>query len=166
MLLGPAYAARASSTPGQGAAANVGVQQEPSMSSGAMPTAVAGTGQPLGGDAVTREAELEKAVDAAETAVAVMQARLLAALKEAADAAEEAGRVRREAERERDRLEAEVRGGPSVGFAFTCRCMPGGGVGSAHHIASNKQSATIASPFPVHAGARCPRGGLPAHPHT
>ncbi|KAG2494916.1 hypothetical protein HYH03_006851 [Edaphochlamys debaryana] len=58
---------------------------------------------------VTREAELQKAVDAAETAVAVMQARLLAALQSAADAGEEVARLRREAEWERDKLEAEVR---------------------------------------------------------
>lgn len=65
----------------------------------------AGGGPPL----LSREAELEKAVEAAETAVAVMQSKLLAALKAAADASEEAARVRREAEWERDRLEAEVR---------------------------------------------------------
>ncbi|GLC48074.1 hypothetical protein PLESTB_000056300 [Pleodorina starrii] len=59
--------------------------------------------------ALSRERELETAVDTAETAVAVMQDRLLAALKAAADAGEEAARVRREAEWERDRLEAELR---------------------------------------------------------
>ncbi len=64
----------------------------------------------LGGpQLLSREAELEKAVEAAETAVAVMQGKLLAALRAAADASEEAARVRREAEWERDRLEAEVR---------------------------------------------------------
>ncbi|GIM10048.1 hypothetical protein Vretimale_13828 [Volvox reticuliferus] len=56
-----------------------------------------------------RERELEKAVETAETAVAVMQDRLLAALKSAADAGEEAARVQREAEWERDRLDAELR---------------------------------------------------------
>ncbi|GLI68386.1 hypothetical protein VaNZ11_012718, partial [Volvox africanus] len=59
--------------------------------------------------ALCRERELEKAVETAETAVAVMQDRLLSALKAAADAEEEASRVRREAEWERDRLEAELR---------------------------------------------------------
>ncbi|GIL54010.1 hypothetical protein Vafri_9567 [Volvox africanus] len=59
--------------------------------------------------ALCRERELEKAVETAETAVAVMQDRLLSALKAAADADEEAARVRGEAEWERDRLEAELR---------------------------------------------------------
>ncbi|GFR47835.1 hypothetical protein Agub_g9613, partial [Astrephomene gubernaculifera] len=61
------------------------------------------------GSVLNRERELEKALDAAETSMSVLQSRLLAALKAAADAGEEAARVRREAEWERERLEAEVR---------------------------------------------------------
>ncbi|KAG2447331.1 hypothetical protein HYH02_007660 [Chlamydomonas schloesseri] len=106
VLLGPAYAARANGRTGAEAAA----QQAGGAEDGAVAPSAVSTNRLLGGDAaLTREAELEKAVEAAETAVAVMQSRLLAALKEAADAAEEAARARRDAERERDRLEAEVR---------------------------------------------------------